>query len=85
MQLIINDLIHSALIWATHVDWSEVTDSIFDVLNKVLTIIDLVLIAKIHQEDTPKVNPIPGAPKRGRKRSSSYRLRKGVRKGVRKR
>lgn len=30
MQHIFNDLIHSALIWATHVDWSEVTDSVFD-------------------------------------------------------
>ncbi|MGG4186695.1 hypothetical protein ABEW24_25510 [Paenibacillus jamilae] len=80
MQHIINDLIHSALVWATHVDWSKVTNSIFDVLNKVQTIIDFVLIAKIHQEDTPKVTPIPGAPKRGRKRNSSYRLRKGIRK-----
>lgn len=79
MQHIINDLIHSALIWATHVDWSEVTDSVFDGLDKALTIIELVLVAKTHKEDTPEGSPIPGAPKRGRKRHSSYRQRKGIR------
>ncbi|QDA30271.1 hypothetical protein [Paenibacillus polymyxa] len=80
MQHIINDLIHSALIWAAHVDWSEVTNGFFDVLNKAWTIMELVLIAKVHNEDAPKCRPIPGAPKRGRKRNSSYRLRKGMRK-----
>ncbi|MBO3287568.1 hypothetical protein MKY98_26745 [Paenibacillus sp. FSL M8-0228] len=64
-HIIINDLIHSALIWATHVDWREVTDNLFDGLDKSLTIFKLVLLAKAH----------PGAQKQKR-----VRKRKGMHK-----
>jgi hypothetical protein len=50
-HIIINDLIHSALIWATYVNWREVTDNFFNVLDKSLTIIELVLLAKVHPGD----------------------------------
>ncbi|MNW66514.1 hypothetical protein D3C74_449920 [compost metagenome] len=50
-HIIINDLIHSTLIWVTHVNWREVTVNFFNLLDKSLTIIELVLLAKVHPGD----------------------------------
>ncbi|ASR49533.1 hypothetical protein B4V02_24020 [Paenibacillus kribbensis] len=79
MQHNINELIHSAFVWATHVDWSGAINNTFDWLDKAIVVIELVLVAKTHDKDTPPKDH-QGSPKRRSKRNSSYRYRKGIRK-----
>lgn len=82
MQQFIIEQIHNILTWAAGVDWNGVINTLFDWLKKVKIILDLIPFVMPQVVDAPPKSRRSrvGTAKRGRKRNSSYRLRKGMRK-----
>ncbi|ALP39390.1 hypothetical protein ASL14_26300 (plasmid) [Paenibacillus sp. IHB B 3084] len=82
MQQFIIEQIHHFFTWAARIDWNGVINTLFDWLKKAKIILDLIPFVMPHVVDpSPKgYRSHSGTPKRGRKRSSSYRQGKGMRK-----
>ncbi|URJ60917.3 hypothetical protein [Paenibacillus polymyxa] len=82
MQQFIIEQIHHILTWAAGVDWNWVLITLFDWLKKAKIILDLIPYVTRHIVDkSPKgYRTHLGTAKRGRKRCSSYRRRKVMRK-----
>lgn len=81
MQQFIIEQIHHVFTLATQIDWNWVLNTLFDWLKKAKIILDLIPFVMPHVVDaSPKdYRPHSGTPNRRRKRSSSYRQRKGMR------
>ncbi|MMZ56869.1 hypothetical protein D1872_187770 [compost metagenome] len=82
MQQFILEQIHHILTWTAGVDWNGVINTLFDWLKKAKIILDLIPFVMPQVVDVPPKGRRSrlGTAKRGRKRCSSYRRRKVMRK-----